>query len=620
VSIFFSALGIVLGTIFFALTGFGILAPALLCLVASTLALTTLRKYHYQVLCLITFFLISYFSFNIRQEYFEYFANKKVLDQSQVFRVIKSKEASFFQSKVIIKPLAKNLLDDYLNPSFVWVTQNIKALKRNDLIQFQDSIKLEKLNKQKIKYFRKEKIFFQLKNKEYKIVGQKYSKIDKIQKKIKAYYKEHLNKNNAQLALGLVLGSQNSEIKQNIIRPIRNLGLGHFFSASGFHVLILLLIVLFLTKNIRFIRPYEKLIAIGSVIGYMAITNFTPSITRAGLMAITFLLFKGSNRAVKSFNLLIFIAAITLLIDPHTAFDIGFQFSYLATLGIITWYQDIKEKISKFIPYEWLTDIASVTLSTQIFIFPLVIYYFSSLQLWSLIANIVFTPILTLITILCFTGIYPLIDLSLSLLVKIFKLSNALPLIDLKVNIDVTSLILLWLIIIGIAVLLLKDFSFNKNHLLNFVKSKEGQRAVVGSALMLFIGSNLKPFNVTELKIKKGIIQNSKYQDLFKTNDHYKYFEIEGQKALLINKLETIETIKNDIREVNIVFIPHLNSDTPYLGHLIDLIKPELAVVNSKSENPRVLDNLKEIGSFSNTIYGDGSLFLSRNKFWKLTN
>lgn len=620
-NIFYSALGILLGSLYFALTGDGVLVSAIFCLVISTLAFTTLRKFHNQIFSLLSFFLLMYLSFNIRQEYFEYFAKNKIQNQGQIFRVIETKEGAFFSETIYLRPIARNFLEDYLNPTLMWKTSNSKALQENDLISFPEKLDIIKIEKAKRDFYRKDKLFYQLKNKKFEIVGQYQTKINKLQKIIKRYYKEHLKPINAEIALGLVLGGNNATIDRQLMNNIRNLGLAHFFSASGFHLVILLLIIMWISDRILFIKRIQTPLAISLMILYMATINFCPPIVRAGLMAITFLLFKNSNRKVNSFNLLIILAAIALIIDPHTAFDIGFQLSYLATMGIILWANDINSKLESIIKIKWLRETLAVSLSTQILLFPLVVYYFSNLQLWSLLSNLVFTPILSFITILSFTGICFLIDPLLDLLVYIFNLSQKLPFINTKLELDFTSLVLFWIFNISVATFLLKDLEDEtENYALKILRSKLIQKTLAASAFLMLLGSNLQPYNVYQLKIKDAKILNHEYQDEFNKQSDYHYFEIQGHKALIINNLKSIEQIKNDIQEVNYLFIPNLNGKFIYLNRLVETLNPQITVINTRSKSKKVKENLELIGTKSNIIFGDGHIFLSRGKFWKITN
>ncbi len=616
---FYSALGVVLGSLYYALSGHGVLVSALICLVISSLAFTTLRKQHKEIFSILSFFLLMFLSVSVRQEYFEYFAKDKIQSQGQIFRVIDTEEALFFSEKILLKPIAKNLLDDYFKPTILWKTKNFKAVQKNDLISFPERIQLIQIDPKKRNFYRRDKVFTEIKNKNFNAEGKKVNKIDRLQNKIKRFYRSHLKPDNAELALGLILGSRNSNIKQETINSIRSLGLGHFFSASGFHLIILLLIIFWISTKVPLLKRFQSPIAISFIILYMALINFTPSITRAGLMAIAYLLFQNSNRKINRAKLLIALAAVTLIIDPHAAFDIGFQLSYLATLGIIVWYESINTKLENLIKIKWLREVTAISISTQIFIFPLIVYYFSNLQIWSLAANIIFTPALSLITTLSFTGIYFLLDPILSLLTYIFDLSQKLPFINTKISFDLTSLILSWIMLISLACYILKDFGETENLALKILRTKLIQISLAASAFLVILGTNLEPFYVFQLHIKNGMIVNKEYQEQFKSQKPYKYFEVNGHRALIINKLTSIETIKDDIREVNFLFIPNLTSNFIYMDKLVETLKPQVTFISTKSQTAKVKENLELIGTKSNILYDEGRVILSQNKFWKIT-
>ena len=560
-----------------------------------------------------------FISFNLRKEYFQYFASKEIT-QETLFIVDEVRKGPFFTEKITLKRYSENFLAKFTSPKLLWKSQNYKGLERNDVIQFTKPLKLKDLNWRDLHIMQSKRMFQSIENNSFEIIKSKPSLIQKIQKKIKRFYRKHLKEDNANVAIGLVLGGRNANIKQVDINNIRNLGLGHFFSASGFHLLVLLLIIMWITKRTSFLLKLQTPIAMSFCLFYMTLTNFSPSIIRAGVLAIAFLLFQHSSRVLNSKKLLVFLAAILLLLDPYTAFDIGFQLSYLASFAILFFYKDIHAKLSQVISLDWLLDIVSVSLSVQILVLPVVIFYFSNLQLWSLLANIIFTPILSLITILCFTGLYFILDPLLSLIRWLFNLSVNLPYIDLRTDLDFTSTVMLWIILVCTSLLMLKSFDKDENFVLNFFKAKEIQLCLLASAFLILIATNLKPFNVTELAIKKGLVTNKVDKELFDIEPAYKYFEIAGKKALLINRLETIKDIEDDIHEVNFLFIPKITTQTLYLRPLIKLLEPQITIIDTKSESPIVLDNIRGIGNITNTIFGSGRIFISQNKFWAIRN
>jgi competence protein ComEC len=104
----------------------------------------------------------------------------------------------------------------------------------------------------------------------------------------------------------------------------------------------------------------------------------------------------------KSFNLrtLILTGSIILLFNPLLLkYDLGFQLSFLAVLGIILTSTTFNECFS-FIRWKKAREIIAVTASAQIFSLPILIYSFGYFSLVSFFTNLFILPILSIIMIL----------------------------------------------------------------------------------------------------------------------------------------------------------------------------------------------------------------------------
>lgn len=129
------------------------------------------------------------------------------------------------------------------------------------------------------------------------------------------------------------------------------------------------------------------------------------SSVRAGIMAGIFLFAQKSGRISQGQRAVIFAAAFMLALNPLLLrFDIGFQLSFLAIMGII-YLQPIFLNWLKIIPdfkaFPLKTTMAT-TLSAQVFTLPILIYNFGYVSLVSLPANILIVPFLAPMTILIF--------------------------------------------------------------------------------------------------------------------------------------------------------------------------------------------------------------------------
>ncbi|MDD5618643.1 MAG: ComEC/Rec2 family competence protein [Candidatus Omnitrophica bacterium] len=123
-------------------------------------------------------------------------------------------------------------------------------------------------------------------------------------------------------------------------------------------------------------------------------TGLRPSIVRAVVMGIVFLLSFLVEKEYHVYNSLALSAIIVLFIWPWQIFDIGFQLSYISVLSIVF----ISPKILSILPkpknrfFYFLIVSLVVSFSTWLVTTPLVAYYFGIVSLISLVANLFVVP------------------------------------------------------------------------------------------------------------------------------------------------------------------------------------------------------------------------------------
>ena len=242
---------------------------------------------------------------------------------------------------------------------------------------------------------------------------------------------------------GIILGDK-SNIDEDIQENFRISGISHILAVSGMHVsYIIIAINIILKKN--FGKRITKIIIILFLLFYMFLTGFAPSIVRASLMNILMLgsgIFHRKNDIATSISLSLL---IILIYNPFLIENIGLQFSYIATIGIILLQKNLKKvlknikiknkkwkyrlgtKTLKFISK--VQEILSVTISAQIAIIPIMIYHFNMFGTYFLLSNLLISImigpvlILSLIIILfsfIFNPIAKIISYFLSILIHIF--------------------------------------------------------------------------------------------------------------------------------------------------------------------------------------------------------
>lgn len=646
-SIFASALATILGSVYFVLGDNRPLVAALLALIISALALTTLRSRYKEIMTFLVFFLVVFFNYNLRAENIEFRAFsslpvKKILEQKFIWYAPKTKaliisktREKFFQNDYIVQIIDPNPLRDcFLPKRFVVSAPSQLGLDSGDFVILPEKIKLEKLNFYDRKFYRKDKVFYQVKKISIQYSGHKEDFVSKIQNAVAAYYYRTLSLPNYQTTLNLLFGSKAFKLDKDFAKQIRRLGLGHFFAASGFHLVVLSMAFNWILGLFKAGLKIRALTTLSVVLLYTALADFSPSILRSALFVIAFLFLQFFNRRLRSVRFLVILAGLTLLIDPYTIFDLGFQFSYLATLALFIWANSIQERLN-FLP-KFFLDIIAVTLAVQILLLPLTIYYFDNLQVWSILANIFFSPLLTVITLGSFFGLSFILEPSLNFLNFCVNYSQRLPWIDSTGHVGLTQMILLTIFINLFAILIFdplknietKEFSVNNTfdqNLCNFFqklfKDRYSTILLSMSSLALLLAMTLQPFGVHLYHVKNGLINHPEINRIVKTKkNYYAYFQIESHPALLIKSPRSLKQIsKIPLREVTFLFLPNLNSKDIYLETLIKITKPQFIICSSYKDHPKVRANLRTIASNAHTILNSGILYISEKKFWSIS-
>jgi competence protein ComEC len=199
----------------------------------------------------------------------------------------------------------------------------------------------------------------------------------------------------ASLGVGYLVG-QRSALPESLDQQIKTVGLTHAVVASGYNLTILVSFAcgLFARKS-KYLAAFASTSMIG---GFMLITGFSPSMTRAGLVAGLSLAAWYYGRKIHPFVLLPFAAAITVLYNPAYIWgDIGWYLSFSAFIGVIVlspllhhyfWGASKKPHTIRRLIVE--------TVSAQIATLPIILMVFHQYSQYALLANILVVPLVPL--------------------------------------------------------------------------------------------------------------------------------------------------------------------------------------------------------------------------------
>ena len=182
----------------------------------------------------------------------------------------------------------------------------------------------------------------------------------------------------ASIAKALLLGDK-GDLSKETRASFSSAGAMHVLAISGLHVGIIMYLLFFVLKRFsRWIsRKSAVIISLCFIWIFVGVTGASPSVVRSALMFSVLLIGQQSGRVGSSMNTLFFSAFLLLLNDPLLLFDIGFQLSYCAMLGIFLFYERVQSLIrtnSKLLNTAW--DGTSLGIAAQVFTIPLTLYYF----------------------------------------------------------------------------------------------------------------------------------------------------------------------------------------------------------------------------------------------------
>jgi competence protein ComEC len=174
-------------------------------------------------------------------------------------------------------------------------------------------------------------------------------------------------------------------------------GLSHVLAISGLHVGFLVLLLNSFTKILGLSQRQNFIVQMLVLGFYCILAGASPSILRAVIMFTVYSGGKVIGRKSDPLNNIALAALGILIFKPLELFEVGFQLSFVAVLGIILFQKVICKKL-QFLP-RWLASSVSVTLSAQLGVWPLIAYYFNTFSVISILANLALVPLAGLILI-----------------------------------------------------------------------------------------------------------------------------------------------------------------------------------------------------------------------------
>lgn len=236
----------------------------------------------------------------------------------------------------------------------------------------------------------------------------------------------HLPEPEGSFLAGLLLGERQS-FPEALRRDLQITGTAHVVALSGYNITILADALLKLSLLLFVPIGMAWFVTLAGIGLFTLLTGAAASVVRAAIMGALVVIARRAGRVYHMRNALALAAAAMLIHDPSLLrFDIGFQLSFFATLGLVylaplvdRWLERTKtrlfilgrdrlvlreERDASFHPprQSLLRSTLVATLAAQIAVLPLIVFYFGRLSIVAPLANLAILPFIPLTMFLGF--------------------------------------------------------------------------------------------------------------------------------------------------------------------------------------------------------------------------
>lgn len=550
-----------------------------------------------KIIILLLFVILSFIYVDILENEYNRIENKQIEEKAVIISDIQEKEYKYIYEAKFLKNNKKVLIS-------IKKSQQIDKINYGDLIYLEGKLEIPKIatNYKGFnyrQYLKTKKIQGIVIADNVKILKAKYKNnlIYQIQKKIKAIIKEKLPDETGNLLLAILVGDK-KDLSEQIQINFKNSNLSHMLAVSGAHVSYIIVGLTYITQNSIMGKRKGRVFCIFFLIIFMAITNFTPSVTRACIMAILTLVSKILYKKADIYTNISISALIILLYNPYSLLDLGFKLSFGGTIGIIIFMRFIKKKQEEPKLLNYIKQMALVSICANIIIIPIIMNNFNTVSLTFLVSNILASPILAIIVIVGFSIIIiSIISHSLSnllvfwlnpilnLLIKISSFCSKLPFAKiLVVTPYIFNIIFYYTIIL---------YLVNYNELKQFIKKKTvillSIILILSNFIFYILPQDLKIYFIDVGQGDSTLIVTPSKKTILIDGGGSESFDV-GEKVLLPYLLD------RRIRKIDYIMISHFDTDhCKGIFTVIENLKVKNIIISKQAEKSENYKKFKEI-------------------------
>ena len=238
--------------------------------------------------------------------------------------------------------------------------------------------------------------FSQLQVQDFEVLQRAPTPVADLRRRMAQALVQHAGPNNGSVLAALVLGSAVVPVPVELREAFRAAGLSHALAASGFHLSVLLGVVLPLGKRLP--RLGRLTLAAAAMGLFVLLAGPQPSVLRAVLMGALALGIVECGYRGRPLGILAASALVLLLARPDWLLDVGFQLSVVATAALVVSARPLELGLRRWLP-GWLAVATAVPLAASLYTLPLQLLHFGVVPLYAVPANLVVAPLLTPLTL-----------------------------------------------------------------------------------------------------------------------------------------------------------------------------------------------------------------------------
>ena len=222
---------------------------------------------------------------------------------------------------------------------------------------------------------------------------------DERESLLKVYSDAGLSADEYGIIAAVTLGERNA-VSRELKESYRVSGASHLFALSGLHLsIIFALLSVFLPT--KMFPKGSAVIQILLLWTYVLLVGIYPSLLRAAVMFTCYCLCRLVSRESHNIDVLILTAFILLVFNPQWLFDVGFQMSFMAMVGIFLLVPPMMKWVKTPV-LSYVYGIFVVSFAASLGTFPLIAHYFGRVSCYGLLTNLIASPCIALLLFCAF--------------------------------------------------------------------------------------------------------------------------------------------------------------------------------------------------------------------------